>query len=90
MGLQPEGLRIGEKPEELYPEAAAELAHLGHSSTVSYVAEAAAVVFRETGLLPHVNAGTLTTEELLLLRKVSASQVMLLCLLPPCALLLEV
>ena len=70
-----DGGGAGEKPEALYPEAAEELAMLGHASTVSYVAQAAAAVFRETGLLPHVNAGTLTAEELLLLRGVSASQV---------------
>lgn len=65
----------GDKPEDLYPEAAAELEALGHASTVSYVAEAARVVFQETGLLPHVNAGTLQQSQLTDLRRWSASQV---------------
>lgn len=49
----------GDKPEELYPEAAAELASLGYSSTLDYVRAAAAAVLKETGLLPHINAGTM-------------------------------
>ena len=48
---------LGDKPELLYPEAAAELASMGHASTLEYVAAAAATVMRETGLLPHINAG---------------------------------
>ena len=65
----------GDKPEDLYPEAAAELQQMGHTSTVSYVAEAARVVFHETGLLPHINAGTLQQSQLTDLRRWSASQV---------------
>ncbi len=41
----------------LYPEAAAELAAMGYTSTLEYVAAAAAAVLCETGLLPHINAG---------------------------------
>ena len=48
---------LGDKPELLYPEAAAELAGMGHASTLDYVAAVAAAVMRETGLLPHINAG---------------------------------
>jgi FO synthase len=65
----------GDKPEDLYPEAAAELQQMGHTSTVSYVAEAARVVFQESGLLPHINAGTLQQSQLTDLRRWSASQV---------------
>jgi FO synthase len=49
----------GDKPELLYPEAAAELRALGHASTLEYVGEAGAAVLRETGLLPHINAGVM-------------------------------
>jgi FO synthase len=49
----------GDKPELLYPEAAAELAAMGYSSTLDYVAAAAAAVLAETGLMPHVNAGVM-------------------------------
>ena len=48
---------LGDKPELLYPEAAAELAEMGYASTLDYVEAAAAAVMRETGLLPHINAG---------------------------------
>jgi FO synthase len=54
---------LGDKPEELYPEAAAELAALGCASTLEYVERAAAAVLRETGLLPHVNAGAMLPAE---------------------------
>ena len=47
----------GDKPELLYPEAAAELAAMGYRTTLDYVAAAADVVLLETGLLPHINAG---------------------------------
>jgi hypothetical protein len=47
----------GDKPELLFPEAAAELAAMGFSSTLEYVEAAAGAVLRETGLLPHINAG---------------------------------
>jgi len=64
----------GDKPEDIYPKAAEELAALGHDSTVSYVAAAAGAVFAETGLLPHVNAGILDLRQLTDLRRCSASQ----------------
>ena len=55
----------GDKPELAYPEAAAELAAMGYSSTLEYVEAAAAAVMAQTGLLPHVNAGVVTYEEAL-------------------------
>lgn len=65
---------LGDKPELRYRVAREELERLGHSSTLSYVAEAAATVFRETGLLPHINPGLMTGEDIDALRKVSVSQ----------------
>lgn len=50
-------MAAGDKPDLLYPEAAAELAAMGYKSTIEYVAAAAAAVLKETGLLPHINAG---------------------------------
>ena len=55
---------LGEKPELRYEAAREALARLGFASTIDYLAHAAAAVFRETGLLPHINAGCLTDEEL--------------------------
>ncbi len=68
----------GDKPELLYPEARTELAALGHETTLSYVAEAAAAVLRETGLLPHINAGVMGRADVAALRRVSASQGLML------------
>ena len=66
---------LGDRPEAKYPAAKRELEEkLGCASTVEYVAKCAKRVLEETGLLPHVNCGVLTVEELKLLEKVSASQ----------------
>ena len=68
----------GDKPELLYPEARQELREMGFESTVEYVAEACRTVLRETGLLPHVNAGVMGKDELMALRTVSGSQGLML------------
>ncbi|MGU3495105.1 5-amino-6-(D-ribitylamino)uracil--L-tyrosine 4-hydroxyphenyl transferase CofH [Xanthobacteraceae bacterium A53D] len=64
---------LGERPELRYAVAADWLAANGYESTIAYVAAAARAVFDETGLLPHVNAGTLTDDEIDLLRPVAPS-----------------
>jgi FO synthase len=69
---------LGERPEERYPVARDALAALGHGSTVDYLVESCRLVRDETGLLPHANAGALLPEELAALRKVTASQGMML------------
>jgi FO synthase len=65
---------LGDKPELRYRVAREELDRLGHPTTLSYLAEMAEAVFAETGLLPHVNPGLLTAEDIAMLRKVSISQ----------------
>jgi FO synthase len=65
---------LGDKPELRYHAARDELDHLGHRTTLSYLAEAARLVIEETGLLPHVNPGLLDASDLAALRKVSISQ----------------
>src|SRR5919202_2383127 len=69
---------LGERPEERYPVARQALAELGHGSTVDYLAASCRLVLTETGLLPHANAGALLAGELAALRRVSASQGMML------------
>jgi len=69
---------LGDKPELRYRTARTELARLGHDSTISYLAAMAALVLRETGLLPHVNPGVMTTDEIARLRAVSVSQGLML------------
>jgi FO synthase len=65
---------LGDKPELRYRAARDELAALGHDTTLTYLAEMAALVFKETGLLPHLNPGLMTRDDLEALRKVSVSQ----------------
>ena len=65
---------LGDKPELRYRAARDELAALGHDTTLSYLAEMAGLVLKETGLLPHLNPGLLTRDDIEALRKVSASQ----------------
>ena len=69
---------LGDKPELRYPQARAELAALGHPTTVSYLAAAARAVFDATGLLPHANPGVVSRAELLALREVCPSQGLML------------
>ena len=71
-------LTLGEKPELRYRVAREWLAAEGYASTVDYVADIAGRVLSETGLLPHINAGTLTRSELRQLRPVSASMGLML------------
>lgn len=65
---------LGDKPELRYRVAREELDRLGHPSTLSHLAEAARVVFDETGLLPHINPGLMTGDDIAALRRVSVSQ----------------
>ena len=65
---------LGDKPETWYRVAREELSLLGHETTLSYLAEMAKLVFEETGLLPHLNPGVMSKEEISDLRKVSVSQ----------------
>src|SRR5262245_13605273 len=64
---------LGDKPELRYRAAREELEALGCTTTLEYLRRAAGVVFEETGLLPHLNPGVLTREDLRALRPVSAS-----------------
>lgn len=64
---------LGDKPELRYRSAASALEELGHASTISYLAEVAAAVLAETGLLPHFNPGVLTREDFALLRPIGPS-----------------
>ncbi len=64
---------LGEKPELRYKAAREALAAMGFDSTLDYLHHVAGRVLEETGLLPHLNPGTLTDEELLRLRPVSPS-----------------
>ncbi len=64
---------LGDKPELRYRSARDELQAFGCATTIEYLARVAELVLDETGLLPHLNPGVMTREELELLRPVSAS-----------------
>ncbi|HEY0424793.1 MAG TPA: 5-amino-6-(D-ribitylamino)uracil--L-tyrosine 4-hydroxyphenyl transferase CofH, partial [Rhodopila sp.] len=65
---------LGDKPELRYRAAREALTELGHETTIGYLREMCALVLKETSLLPHVNPGVMTREEIASLREVSASQ----------------
>ena len=64
---------LGERPELRCPAARDALADLGFPSTFAYLAHVADRVVKETGILPHINAGGMSLAEMRNLRKVSAS-----------------
>ncbi len=77
-GCQEALFTLGDKPELRYEAAREDLAQLGYSSTTDYLAAMCALVMAETSLLPHVNAGVMSGEEMLRLREVSISQGLML------------
>ncbi|MBU6245580.1 MAG: 5-amino-6-(D-ribitylamino)uracil--L-tyrosine 4-hydroxyphenyl transferase CofH [Actinomycetales bacterium] len=74
---------LGEYPEDRYPAARAWLQEHGYASTIDYLVAACDAVIEETGLLPHANAGALDADDLSRLRRVTASQGMMLESLRP-------
>jgi 7,8-didemethyl-8-hydroxy-5-deazariboflavin synthase CofG subunit len=69
---------LGEKPELRYQEARDGLAALGYDSMVDYLRAMCERVIEETDMLPHVNAGTLSEDDVIKLKPVSASMGMML------------
>jgi FO synthase len=69
---------LGERPELRYEVARQWLSEHGYDSTVHYLHDMAQLVLKETGMLPHANAGALYRDELKLLRPVSPSQGMMI------------
>ena len=73
MGCKEALFTLGEKPELRHPVALEALKEMGFGTTLEYVAHVAERVLKETGLLPHINAGCMTPEEIEMLKPVSAS-----------------
>lgn len=69
---------LGDKPELRYSSARRELLALGFPSTLAYLAHVAAATLKSTGLLPHLNPGIMTRDEMTMLRPVSASMGLML------------
>jgi FO synthase len=69
---------LGDRPEDRWPVAAEWLAAHGFDSTLGYLRAMAIRVLEETGLLPHLNPGVLSWEEIQRLKPVAASMGMML------------
>jgi FO synthase len=69
---------LGDRPEDRYAEAREWLAARGYASTLEYVRAAAIRVIEETGLLPHLNPGVMSWEDMARLKHVSASMGLML------------
>ncbi len=73
MGCKEALFTLGDRPEDRYPVAREWLAERGYHSTLDYLRAVSIRVIEETGLLPHLNPGVMTWEELARLKHVSAS-----------------
>src|SRR5688572_7790787 len=69
---------LGDKPELRHGAARDWLSAHGFLSTLHYLEAMCSLVLRETSLLPHVNAGVMSADWLSRLRRVSASQGLML------------
>jgi FO synthase len=69
---------LGDRPEERWPAAREWLEARGYGSTLDYVRACAIAVLEETGLLPHLNPGVLSWDELSRLKPVAPSMGMML------------
>ncbi len=69
---------LGERPELRYPQARSFLDQAGYASTLEYLGQVAAAVYQKTGVLPHLNPGTLSPDELIHLRPVAVSMGLML------------
>jgi len=69
---------LGDRPEDRWPQAREWLDAHGYDSTLAYVRAMAIRVLEETGLLPHLNPGVMSWEELQRLKPVAPSMGMML------------
>ncbi|MGV9926776.1 bifunctional FO biosynthesis protein CofGH [Nocardia rhamnosiphila] len=69
---------LGDRPEARWPEAAQWLDERGYDSTLDYLRAVSILVLEETGLLPHLNPGVMSWEEISRLKPVAQSMGMML------------
>jgi FO synthase len=69
---------LGDRPEERWPQAREWLAEAGYESTLGYLRSLAVQVLEVTGMLPHLNPGVMSWQELGRLKPVSPSVGMML------------
>lgn len=78
MGCKEALFTLGDRPEERWPIAREWLDAHGYDSTLDYVRAMAIRVLEETGLLPHLNPGVLSWQEIQRLKPVAPSMGMML------------
>src|SRR5664279_4199878 len=69
---------LGDRPEDRWPQAREWLDSHGYDSTLAYLRAMAIRVLEETGLLPHLNPGVLSWQEMQRLKPVAPSMGMML------------
>ncbi len=69
---------LGDRPEDRWPEAKQWLDERGYDSTLDYLRAMSIRVLEETGLLPHLNPGVMSWEEISRLKPVAPSMGMML------------
>jgi FO synthase len=69
---------LGDRPEQRWPQARDWLDAHGYDDTLSYVRAMAIRVLEETGLLPHLNPGVMSWQEMQRLKPVAPSMGMML------------
>jgi len=69
---------LGDRPENRWPAARDWLDANGYASTMHYLADMALAVRTETGLMPHLNPGVMSAEEMEFLRPFAPSMGMML------------
>ncbi len=69
---------LGDQPERLFPEAAAQLRKLGFARTLDYLAAMTELTLDRTGLLPHANPGLMGRDDLVRLRQSNVSMGLML------------
>jgi FO synthase len=78
MGCKEALFTLGDRPEERWADARAWLDEHGYRSTLHYVHDMAELVLAETGLLPHLNPGVMSYDEMIDLRPTAPSMGMML------------
>ena len=73
LGCKEALLTLGDRPEDRWPEARDWLDDHGYASTLDYVGAVARLITAETGILPHLNPGLMSPEELAELRSAAPS-----------------
>ncbi len=69
---------LGDRPEDRWPQARQWLDERGYDDTLSYVRACAIAVLEQTGLLPHLNPGVMSWQEIQRLKPVAPSMGMML------------